>query len=176
MSHLSRLFFILPLLVIALSLQGCGGFHLRGSSSAEGEIVRGKLDSTVQLLNIDLNSAFGRHLKTAVKNIGGKLVDAPSNADYTIRINQFNEGKYAAGYSRARQIREYSIFLKANYQIRNKSGELLVDDIVDVSRTQLYDSEFALGKAEEENQIRSQLRLEAADIIRARLQFLHKRK
>lgn len=172
MSRISRSLFILPLLLLALSLQACGGFHLRGSVTPDGKRVSGKLNSTVQLINVDLNSPFGRNLSTAIRNSGGKLVS--SDADYSIRLSNFNEGKYAAGYSRARQVREYSIFLKSDYQIRQKGGEVLVSDTVDVNRTQLYDSEFALGKAEEEQQIRSQLRLEAADMIRARLVFLHK--
>ncbi|MGV6808909.1 MAG: LPS-assembly lipoprotein LptE, partial [bacterium] len=152
------------ILIIALwGLQACGGFHLRGSNTEQPSQMT--ITDSVTLNGVGLSSQLGRAVVSAVKQSGGKMATHHDQARYHIQINNVQEGKYAAGYSRARQIREYSIFLKFNFKIRDRQTQKTTQDTIELSRTQLYDSEFALGKAEEEDQMRVQLRQDAARML-----------
>lgn len=164
----------LILMIALLGLQACGGFHLRGSDTKQHSQIT--IKDSVSLNGVGLSSQLGRAVVSAVKQAGGQMATTHEQARYHIEVNNVQEGKYAAGYSRARQIREYSIFLKFNFKIRDRQTQKTAQDTIELSRTQLYDSEFALGKAEEEDQMRDQLRQDAARMLVTRTAYLSQKK
>jgi len=163
----------LILIIALLGLQACGGFHLRGNNPESQAI---NINDTVAINGVGLSSQFGRALINAIKQSGGQVMTKGEKSRYHIQINGLDEGKYAAGYSRARQIREYSIFLKLSFKIRDRETQKEIQDSIDLNHTLLYDSEFALGKAEEEDQMRVQLRENAARMLATRTAYLSRKK
>lgn len=158
---------------IATFLQGCSGegFHLRGN---------GKLPSIQEsfyLEGINLQSPIGIALRDAFKLSGSQIVQDRSQATVLLQISSLVEDKVAAGYSRARKVREYDIFLRLNYSFRS-IGKVEyytpASSSVNLTRTQLYDSDFVLGKTEEEETIRQELRQNAARLILTKLRYSRK--
>ncbi len=171
MQTLRYSFFIV---LISLFLHGCSsgeGFHLRG----HGNIPSVKESFYIEGINIQ--SPFGISLRDALNQSGSTIVQDRSQASVILTISNLLEDKVAAGYSRARKVREYDIFLKFHYSFRS-AGEVENytprSSDINLSRTQLYDSDFALGKAEEEKTIRKELRQNAARLILLKLRYSHK--
>lgn len=160
-------------LLIGMLLSACSGegFHLRG---------KGKLPSVQEsfyLEGINVQSPMGLALQDAFKQSGSKIVQDINQATVLLSISSLIEDKVAAGYSKARKVREYDVFLRFNYSFRS-IGETEyytpASSNVNVTRTQLYDSDFALGKAEEEETIRKELRQNAARLILVKLRYSRK--
>ena len=72
--------------------------------------------------------------------------------------------------------REYDIFLKLHYTFTrlNSPNKIITKGKIHVMRTQLYDSDFALAKAEEEESIRQELRGNAAHLMLTKLHYSNK--
>ena len=103
----------------------------------------------------------------ALEEAGGELLeDAPT----IIKISNYQEGRRVVAYTSERKVREYLLFLKFSFSINAKDKSLPIRRI-SIDRTFLYDPNFALGKAEEETQIRNNLYEEAARLILLRLQY-----
>jgi len=165
--------YYLLILFTTLFLQACSGegFHLRG---------HGKLPSIQEsfyIEGINIQSPVGIALRDAFRQSGSKIVQDISQATVLLKITSLIEDKVAAGYSKARKVREYDVFLKFNFSFRSV-GEVEhytpSSKSINLTRTLLYDSDFALGKAEEEETIRQELRQNAARIILTKLRYSHK--
>ena len=78
----------------------------------------------------------------------------PSNGhqhDSLLYITNYQEGKRVVGYGKNREVREFLIFTRLDYEVRAKGGGMLLPkQRLQVDKTQIYDSEFVLGKTEEE--------------------------
>ena len=165
----------LTLLLVSIFLQACSGesFHLRGQGNVPA------LQEAFYIEGINLQSPLGIALRNTLKQSGSRIVQDRSQASLLLQISNMREGKTAAGYSRARKVREYDIFLRLNYAFRSINGKdsyTSGNSSVNTSRTQLYDSDFALGKAEEEETIRQELRQNAARLILVKLRYSQKNK
>lgn len=150
-------------LVVVILLQGCSGngFHLRNNVDLPKQYQR------VQIENISPASNFTQAFQQALEEAGGELLeDAPT----IIKISNYQEGRRVVAYTSERKVREYLLFLKFSFSINAKDKSLPIRRI-SIDRTFLYDPNFALGKAEEETQIRNNLYEEAARLILLRLQY-----
>ena len=172
MKTLRHLLFIL---ITTWLLQSCSGegFHLRGHGNLPA------IQEAFYIEGINLQTPFGSILRNALNQSGSKVVQDPGQASILLTISNLVEDKTAAGYSRARKVREYDIFIRMNYSFRStnsynnfKAG----NGYINLTRTQLYDSDFALGKAEEEAAIHRELEQKAAQLILLKLQYSHKDK
>jgi len=72
--------------------------------------------------------------------------------------------------------REYLVFLKIEYSIVPKQSPLRNSQLaskrrIHIDRSYLYDSDFALGKSEEEKRVKKTLYEEAARLILLRLKY-----
>ena len=172
MKTLRHLLFIL---ITTWLLQSCSGegFHLRGHGNLPA------IQEAFYIEGINLQTPFGSVLRNALNQSGSKVVQDPDQASVLLTISNLVEDKTAAGYSRARKVREYDIFIRMNYSFRNANGHDSLKaggNSINLTRTQLYDSEFALGKAEEEKTIQRELEQKAAQLILLKLQYSHKNK
>ncbi len=156
------------LFLIIFLLQSCSvtGFHLRESNKLSGNYTK------IALQGISTESALYTTLEKAIKEVGGNIVPVAS-AYSIITIEQLKEDKKIVAYTRERLAREYMIYLRLNYAIKI-ANKTLEQRPIRLDKTLIYDSNFVLGKAEEERRIQQSLREEAARLILLRLQYSKK--
>ncbi len=145
-----------------LYLSACSnGFHLRNN------VELPRVYQNIQLENVSPESKFYKAFRQALEEAGGKL---QQKATTKIIINKLREGKRVVAYTKERKARIYLVFLKFEYRIQ-RGRQVTQAQRINLDRTFIYDANFALGKAEEEKQIRKGLYAEAARLILLRLQY-----
>ena len=153
-------------------LQACAGFHLRNTVSLPEHYQK------LQILGVSQENELFQALELALEGAGGEVL---GQANAKINISNIREGKRVVAYTRERKARVYLLYLKLNYDIslsrnsarnsaRNSEGKTLTQRI-NLDKTFVYDANFALGKAEEETQIRENLYKEAARLILLSLKY-----
>jgi len=150
-------------LLFLTMLQGCSSnaFHLRKNIELAPNYQR------VQLENLSDDDGFKDAFELALEDAGGRLSE---KANTVISFINFREGRRAVAYNKDRKARVYLLFLKFEYDIAINNKKLEKRRIT-LDKTFVYDADFALGKAEEESQIKEDLYAEAARLILLRLQY-----
>ena len=153
------------LLVITLSvfLAGCG-FKLRDTTPLP-EMYR-----VVGLSGTSLDDSFGKTLSNAFIDARSQLVVDKALPTQLI-ITTAEEGRRVASYGSDLSVRQYLVFLLVDYQIV-VSGKVVAEHRLKIDKTMNYDSDFVLGKQEEERQIQQAHQQEAARLILLRLKSL----
>jgi len=172
---MKKLYTFFYILLSSSVLYSCSGepFHFRGQDKND----LSNMKEVIYIEGINRTSPLGMALRDSMKSSGASIVYDKSEASIQLDIHQLNEGKTAAGYSRARKVREYDIFLKLHYvftHLNPSRDKPIAEGHVNIMRTQLYDSDFALAKAEEEETIRQELRANAAHLMFTKLQYSNK--
>jgi len=163
--------FVVFLLLQSILLSACSNsFHLRR------EVDLPKTYQQIQLENISLESDFGKVFGNALEEAGGQLISGQlkatnNTANTKVIINNLREGKRVVAYDSERKARIYLVFLKLEYIIQNTNRQKHPKQSISLDKTFIYDANFALGKAEEEKQIREGLYEEAARLILLKLQY-----
>lgn len=166
--NISSFFVVILLLLQSVLLSGCSnGFHLREN------VELPKIYQKIQLNNIALDSDFAKTFEIALEEAGGVLT---RDATTQVTITNLREGKRVVAYTSERKARIYLVFLKFEYSIQkikkhNSSRKKVITQRINLDRTFIYDANFALGKAEEEKQIRDGLYVDAARLIILRLHY-----
>ncbi len=156
------------LLAVFLLLQACSsnGFHLRK------ELDLPKNHQYIQVENLSYESDFVKAFEEALEESGGKLVEKASTK---ITINNFRESKRAIAYTSERKAREFLLSLKFDYFIFPANNKIAPTQKskhrINLDRVFIYDADFALGKAEEEDKIRQSLYQEASRLMLLKLQY-----
>ena len=153
------------LLVITLSvfLAGCG-FKLRDTTPLP-EMYR-----VVGLSGASLDDSLGKTLSNAFIDARSQLVVDKALPTQLI-ITTAEEGRRVASYGSDLSVRQYLVFLLVDYQIV-VSGKVVAEHRLKIDKTMNYDSDFVLGKQEEERQIQQAHQQEAARLILLRLKSL----
>lgn len=151
-----------------LVMQACtdSGFHLRSNIELPSKYKK------IQLQNLRQGHGLVNALQLKLEESGGELLESSSTK---IKIHNYQEGRRVVAYTRERRAREYLLFLRFDYSIslsmKNSKSIELKKRRINVDRTFIYDANFALGKAEEEKQIRQDLYEEASRLILLHLQY-----
>lgn len=154
--------FMMPLLSACTG----GGFHLRGN------VPLPAIFQTMTLRGIAVDSDFALTLRKAFADSGHRLQLNTNNDHARLTILDYDEDKRVVGYGRNREVREFLLFITLDYEVRAANGTLLLaKQRLQVDKTQIYDSEFVLGKTEEERIIRKDLREDLARKILVRLRY-----
>ena len=151
------------LLMSILLLQACSGnsFHLRK------ELDLPKVYQRIQVDNISYEHNLIKAFELALEESGGQLL---AKAPTIIKINNLREGKRTVAYTKERKAREFLLYLKFGYTI-SMLGKETKNQRISLDRIFVYDADFALGKAEEEDKIRQELYKEAARLMLLKLQY-----
>ncbi len=166
-----KLFVVTAALQGVLLLQACSenGFHLRKNIDLPLDY------KTLKIANLADDNGFRKALRVAIQEAGGQLLDdSEAKISTVIRFNNFREGKRVVAYTSERKARIYLLYLKLDYQIILWGKPVSEKRRINLDKTFVYDANFALGKAEEEKQIRQELYAEAARLILLRLQYAKK--
>ncbi|MCK5809550.1 MAG: hypothetical protein KAH00_00595 [Cocleimonas sp.] len=152
------------ILFVLLLLQSCSnsGFHLRESTSLSG------IYKKIAVQGLEEKSDLYTTLEEAISDAGGNVVPLEL-ASSTIVLSHLKEDKRIIAYTSQRVAREYSVYLHFDYQI--KVDKKLKKRLIRLDKTLIYDANFVLGKAEEEQRIQQSLREEAARLILLRLRY-----
>jgi len=151
------------LLMSILLLQACSGnsFHLRK------ELDLPKMYQRIQVDNISYEHNLIKAFELALEESGGQLL---AKAPTIVKINNLREGKRTVAYTKERKAREFLLYLKFGYTI-SMLGKETKNQRISLDRIFVYDADFALGKAEEEDKIRQELYKEAARLMLLKLQY-----
>jgi len=163
-------YFAVFLILQSFLLSACASrFHLREN------VALAKNYQRIQLEQLASDSDFAKIFEQTLETAGGELIksDSPEyktkGSNTIIRISNLHEGKRVVAYTRERKARIYLVFLKFDYVIKAKTagrtGRKHAKQRISLDRTFVYDADFALGKAEEEKQIRDGLYAEASRLI-----------
>ena len=159
-----RLLLLISIASAILLLQACsnGGFHLRKETDLP------KKYQHIQIKNISSNSKLIQSFEDVLEESGGELV---AKATTQISINHFRESKHSIAYSSERKVREFLLSLKFDYVVTFTGSTKKIRDRIKLDRVSIYDANFALGKAQEERQIRQSLYDEAARLMLLKIQY-----
>jgi len=173
---MSKIFFSLKLILLLLLIQGCSGsgFHLRKNVELAPQY------NEIQLQGLAEDSEFNVFFEDALSEAGGNIVSDEKLAKSTIVFTKFEEGRRIIAYTSDRRAREFLVFLRIEYSIRqnfHQQKKKTAKDVVlstkriNIDRSYLYDPDFALGKAEEEKRVKQALYEEATRLILLRLKY-----
>lgn len=169
---MTKVLFLLKFMLLLLLVQGCSGngFHLRNSA------VLAPQYSNIQLQGLPEGSGFYTFFTGALAEAGGHIVADEELATSTIVFSKLEEGRRGIAYTRDRRVREYLVYLKVEYSLRqNNKATTTTKNVVspkkriNIDRSYLYDPDFALGKAEEERRVKQTLYEEATRLILLKL-------
>ena len=89
-----------------------------------------------------------------------------------IVITRIRENRTVSGYSASRQVREYNHTIEVDYKLVSPYISAPVEQNIRAERSQVYNSTYVLGTAEEEIAIKHELQQEAVRLMLLRLQAL----
>ncbi|MGK0270665.1 MAG: outer membrane lipopolysaccharide assembly protein LptE/RlpB [Cocleimonas sp.] len=172
---MNKVIFSLKVILLLLLIQGCSGngFHLRKNVELSPQY------SKLILQGLSSDSEFTPIFADALSEAGGTVVNDQINAISELVFSKFVEGRRVIAYTSARRAREYLVYLKVEYSIRLKNKKNVTDEElpkwrINIDRSYLYDPDFALGKAEEEEKVKRALYEEATRLILLRLKYSKK--
>jgi LPS-assembly lipoprotein len=140
-----------------IMLQACG-FQLRGAQSG----------AAVRMANLDLRSVSAAELAREVRSqLQRAGVAFTADAEYTLTIeHEAYERSVLSVSPRTGKAEEFQLTLTARMSLARADGTTLVNnELIAVSRDYLFDEDALLGKASEEDVLKSNLRRQAAASI-----------
>ncbi len=146
-------------LLFVLLLAGCG-FQLRGAVALP-----------FQSVYIEGGGAdFKRSMELAIRTGSStKVVDAPSQAEATLRILSAAPEKRILALGGSGRVREYQLYYRVNFTVTTKTGTLLQPQLIELRRDMSYDDALALAKEEEEGLLFKNMRDDAVYQVLRRL-------
>lgn len=163
-----RLRFALLMLVVALALDGCGGWYLRGSNPA----------ATHKFRKVYLKGDNAEKVKEAVVrelyNRGLRLVRGRSDADLIIEIeDERYERRILSVDPGTGKVREIELGLLAHFTVRSSDGKLLVPrEPLTFQLDYVFDEGSLLGTVEQDNTVQQDLAETAATSLIFRLESI----
>lgn len=153
----------LLLLTAVLAVSACG-FHLRGQVD---------LPYSLRILAVDsnaLNYASRKQLKQALESNG---VVISEDAQYRLVLLGEDADKRTLSVTSSAKTAEYELHQSLRFVLRNSEGaDLMLPQTIESFRTQIYDAEAVIGKAEEEEQIRRDMQTDNIGKLLRRLKAL----
>ena len=128
-------------------LSGCG-FQLQGALEAPPEMER------TYIATDDRHSLFYRRLRTALRDAGVQLVDAPVGATATLNITYDETDQRVLSVSARNVPTEYEVYYTIEYSIDDGRKNLLEAQVLTLTRDYTYDPTLVLGKAREQELLR----------------------
>jgi outer membrane lipopolysaccharide assembly protein LptE/RlpB len=182
-------------MLLASMLQGCSGngFHLRNNVDLPIQY------QNIVLEGLPVDSDFPEVFEEALENAGGNLITEGEDSTSTksiIRFKNYKLDKRVVAYDSDLEVREYLLYLKFNYEVAIVDGKAIKSKKskgsaskstvskskktkekklpirrINIDKSYLYDSDYALGKAEEEKLVKKKLYQEASRLILLQLQY-----
>ena len=147
--------------LIVTLLSACG-WHLRGQAN---------IPPALRILNVDMANAdftTQKLLKNALKN---NNVTIASDASYKLLIVKEESKKRTLSVTSSAKASEYELLQVLTFKLLNDEGQALTENLeIKSYRTQQYDADASAGKAQEEVQIRRELKRDNVNKLLLKLQ------
>ena len=143
-------------------LMSACGFQLRGTTEA--------LDHTyasIRILDKSGDLVFQRELEQALRDAG---VRVSADSSYILTINKTHHKKRTASYSSRAKSAEYELIKDVSFQFNQEKSTLIPRTSLQTRRSYLYRETVAVGKAEEERLLRTEMDQDLAQRILLSLQ------
>lgn len=151
---------VLPL-SLAILVSACG-FQLRGTAQA--------LDHTYSSIRLQDKSGdiiFQRALEQALRDAGVRI---SLDSSYILTITRTHLKKRTASYSSRAKSAEYELTKDVSFQFKQEKNTLIPRTSLQTRRSYLYRETVAVGKAEEERLLRTEMDQDLAQRILLSLQ------
>lgn len=157
----------LATLLLALAVAACG-FHPRGASP---------LPSVMEYTYIDFAQPYdeiGRALRAELAAGGARIVERKDAASAVLWLRGYRADQRILSVGRRAKATEYELFEEINFSLLDAEGrELLAPQTLRTTRDYVFDEARLLGKVEEAEELRREMRSNLArqmlDRIRAGL-------
>ncbi|MCC6710438.1 MAG: hypothetical protein IT492_23000 [Gammaproteobacteria bacterium] len=156
----------LLMLLLALALNGCGGWYLRGSNPASTHNFRKvylKGDNAEQVTQAVVRELYNRGLKQVRGRSDADLIIEIEDERYERRILSVDPG--------TGKVREIELGLLAHFTVRSGDGKLLVPrEPLTFQLDYVFDEGSLLGTVEQDNTVQQDLAETAATSLIFRLE------
>lgn len=156
---------LIQITIISSLLYGCG-FHLAGEGNFATELNNTHIQST---------SSSNEMLRLLEKNLRSNqinVVDAES-ATALLRILHEETEKVVLTVDSDGKAREFELLLRITFEVKRVDNTVLLDQqVIDLNRDFVFDKSDLLGTNEEEQELFSEMRNDAAKLIVYRLQTI----
>jgi LPS-assembly lipoprotein len=152
-------------LSLLLALAGCG-FHLRGSVA---------LPPSLSAIYVEQQQAplIGEALYHAFTEQRLSPVEEKAQAQVVLNVSQEQYQRQVLSVGATGNVQEYQLNYSVNLKILDAAGQALADpQILRITRELRYDSAEVVAKADEEQQLKTEILADAARQIMRRLQFI----
>lgn len=158
-----RTFNVLMLAVLTLVLAACG-FGLRESRP----LAEALLSVSIEAVNPD--SLLVADLERELQSAGTTLRPAGASGSAQLRIPTDSAERRVVSLDQRAKVGEYEIVYRVVYEVLDAEGKVLVPPTtLQLARAYAFDEQQAIGAAQEEDMIRSELRRELVRMIMERL-------
>lgn len=143
--------------------------------SACGWHLRGQVDLPLALRILDLNAAAADYttqsaLKQALLSNG---VTLNADADYQLKVLSERANKRTLAVTSNAKASEYELIQTLSFVLLDSNGQVVSDEVeIKSFRTQQYDADAAIGKAQEETNMRREMKFDNANKVLLRLKAL----
>lgn len=168
MTHTKLRHLTLSLMLLTLvTLQGCG-FHLRTVSALPSSA------SPMFIEGLGSNDPMLQTLRDVLKEANVQLVEERTQAATRLRLRKQSVSRRVLSVDSGGKVLEYELHHSLDFDLVNQDGgELVAEQSVGVQQTYENPETEVLGKRNEENQLREDMRFDLArsitDILRAQL-------
>ena len=156
--------------LFCVALAGCAVAEFK----PRGPVTLPDRYTQIYIEGLEPESDLTTYFKAALRQRGSYVVKNKSSSSSVLHIAQLHEKKRVAGYGANREVRQYLIQLKFLYKIVPSDindTSTIPWNTIDLDKTQSYDSEFILGKIDEEEIIRKSLRKDAVRRVMLQMQY-----
>lgn len=163
----TRFLSIILSIIFLGGLSGCG-FHLRGLQEVP------KWLSTVSISVPQGHHDLYQRLSEQIKRQDNAVYSNPAHAKYWLIIEQDEFQQAISSISSSTTPRQYQLIYRVTFKLqRANAEEIIPSSLIEISRQLTLNSDRLLGSNHEEDQIRHDMRQEAALRIINRLSTVH---
>ncbi len=154
----------IPLLILALLLQGCG-FHLRGS------VALPSVMQSVHLAGTATTSTLAQSITALLRANGARLVSSTTEATARLEILGEKQDRRILALSAAGSVSEYELNYQVSFRLSDaKAKELMGEQSIGLTMNYRFDPNNALAMADEESKLQNEMVRRAAEQILRRIQ------
>ena len=138
------------LLLVVAALAGCG-FQLQGAVTVPESMERTYIDA------VDIYSPFYRELRRGLQAAGVDVVESRDSATAVLELLFDETGQRVLSVSARNTPAEYEVYYTIEYALVSGNETLLPRQPLTLVRAYVYDETLVLGKAEEEELLRTDI-------------------
>ncbi len=156
---------LIQITIISSLLYGCG-FHLAGEGNFATELNNTHIQST---------SSSNEMLRLLEKNLRSNQINVvgAESATALLRILHEETEKVVLTVDSDGKAREFELLLRITFEVKRVDNTVLLDQqVIDLNRDFVFDKSDLLGTNEEEQELFSEMRNDAAKLIVYRLQTI----